>query len=39
VIGLDNVVVVNTGDAVIVMPMDRAQDVKHIAEALRARKG
>jgi mannose-1-phosphate guanylyltransferase/mannose-6-phosphate isomerase len=38
VIGLDNVVVVNTGDAVIVMPLERAQDVKHIAEALRSRK-
>lgn len=38
VIGLDGVVVVNTGEAVIVMPMDRAQDVRHIAETLRARK-
>ncbi len=38
VIGLDNVVVVNTGEAVIVMPKDRAQEVRHIAEALRARK-
>ena len=38
VIGLDNVVVVNTGEAVIVMPKDRAEEVRHIAEALRARK-
>lgn len=37
VIGLSDVIVVNTGDAVIVMPMSRAQDVKHIAEALKAR--
>ncbi len=37
VIGLSDVIVVNTGDAVIVMPMARAQDVKQIAEAVRAR--
>jgi hypothetical protein len=35
-IGLDNMVVVDTPDALLVMPMDRAQDAKKIVERLRA---
>jgi len=34
-LGLDNLVVVVTGDAVLVMPRDRAQDVRKIVEELR----
>lgn len=36
VIGLDDVVVVDTGDAVLVTTRERAQDVKRIVEALKA---
>jgi mannose-1-phosphate guanylyltransferase len=36
-LGLDNIVVVVTGDAVLVMPRDRAQDVRKIVEELRKR--
>ncbi|HEY3015639.1 MAG TPA: mannose-1-phosphate guanylyltransferase [Nocardioides sp.] len=36
VIGLDNVVVVDTGDALLVTTRERAQDVKKIVEALKA---
>lgn len=36
-VGLDNFVVVDTGDAVLIAPRDRAQDVKQIVDALRAR--
>lgn len=35
-IGLKNTIVVTTEDAVLVMPQDRAQDVKRIVERLRA---
>jgi mannose-1-phosphate guanylyltransferase len=38
VVGLRNVVVVAAGGAVAVLPKDRAQDVKKVVEALRARK-
>ena len=38
VIGLDGVAVVNTGDAVLVTSLDRAQDVRAIADLLRTRK-
>jgi len=38
VVGLDNVIVVSTPQGVIVLPMDRAQDVKLAVEALKARK-
>ncbi len=37
VLGLDDVVVVDTGDAVLVTRLDRAQDVKQVVEELRAR--
>jgi mannose-1-phosphate guanylyltransferase len=36
-LGVDNLVVVVTGDAVLVMPRDRAQDVRKIVEELRGR--
>ena len=36
VIGLDNVVVVSTGDAVLVAARDKAEDVKALVEQLRA---
>ncbi len=36
VIGLDDVVVVDTGDALLVTTRERAQDVKKIVEALKA---
>jgi mannose-1-phosphate guanylyltransferase/mannose-6-phosphate isomerase len=35
VIGMDNVVVVETGDAVLVAPMARAQEVRELVERLR----
>lgn len=34
-VGLDNIAVIATGDAVLVMPLDRAQDVKKIVEQLK----
>jgi mannose-1-phosphate guanylyltransferase/mannose-6-phosphate isomerase len=37
-VGLDNVVIVETGDAVLVAHRDRAQDVKKIVEHLKATK-
>jgi mannose-1-phosphate guanylyltransferase len=37
VLGLEGVVVVRTGDAVLVMPKERSQEVRSIVEALRAR--
>jgi mannose-1-phosphate guanylyltransferase/mannose-6-phosphate isomerase len=37
VIGLENCIVVETQDAVLVMPHDRAQDVKRIAERLASK--
>ena len=37
VVGVDNLVVVATADAVLVIPKDRAQDVKTIVEAIKAR--
>jgi mannose-1-phosphate guanylyltransferase/mannose-6-phosphate isomerase len=37
VVGLDNVVVVETADAVMVADRRRAQDVKHLVDQLRAR--
>jgi len=37
-IGLRNMVVVDTADATLVCPKDRAQEVKHIVELLRRRK-
>jgi len=36
VVGLEDVVVVDTPDAVLVMPRDRAQEVKAVVDALRA---
>lgn len=36
-LGVDNLVVVVTGDAVLVMPRDRAQDVRKVVEELRNR--
>lgn len=35
VIGLDNILVVNTGDATLICPLDRAQEVKNVVEKLR----
>jgi mannose-1-phosphate guanylyltransferase len=35
-VGLDGVVVVDTPDALLVVARDRAQDVKHVVDALRA---
>jgi len=37
VVGVENLVVVATPDAVLVIPKDRAQDVKTIVEAIKAR--
>ena len=36
-IGLDNLVIINTGDAVLICPKDRSQDVKKVVEQLKAR--
>lgn len=36
-VGVDNLVVVATKDGVLVMPKERAQDVKRVVEALKAR--
>jgi mannose-1-phosphate guanylyltransferase len=36
-VGVDDLVVVDSGDALLVMPKDRAQDVREIIEALRER--
>jgi mannose-1-phosphate guanylyltransferase len=38
VIGLDDVVVVDTEDALLVLPRDRSQDVREVVEALRRAK-
>ena len=35
VVGLDNLVVVSSGDAILIMPKDRAEDVKQVVEAFR----
>ena len=35
IVGLDNILIVNTGDATLICPLDRAQDVKAIAEKLK----
>jgi mannose-1-phosphate guanylyltransferase/mannose-6-phosphate isomerase len=37
VLGLSDVIVVNTGDAVIVAAKSRAQDIRHIVDAIRKR--
>lgn len=37
VVGLNDVIVVNTGDAVIVASKSHAQDIRHIAEAVKKR--
>ncbi len=36
-VGVDDLVVVDSGDALLVVPKDRAQDVREIVEALRER--
>lgn len=36
-IGLDNLVIINTGDAVLICPKDRSQDVKKVVEQLKKR--
>jgi len=38
VVGLNDVIVVNTGDAVIVASKSHAQDIRHIAEAVKKRR-
>ena len=35
-VGLEDMIVVDTDDALLVCPKDRAQDVKEIVDALRA---
>ena len=37
VVGLSDIIVVNTGDAVIVAAKSHAQDIRHVAEAIRRR--
>jgi hypothetical protein len=37
-IGVRDLVVVDSGDALLVVPRERAQDVRHIVAALRDRK-
>jgi mannose-1-phosphate guanylyltransferase len=37
VLGLSGVCVVDAGDALLVVPRDRAQDVRAVVEALKAR--
>lgn len=36
-VGLKDMIVVDTGDAILVCPKDRAQEVKHIVEALKSK--
>jgi mannose-1-phosphate guanylyltransferase len=38
VVGLTDMVVVDSGDAVLVVPKDKSQDVRKVVEALKARK-
>jgi mannose-1-phosphate guanylyltransferase/mannose-6-phosphate isomerase len=38
VVGVDNLIVVSTSDAVLVMPRDRAQEVRELVEKLKAAK-
>jgi mannose-1-phosphate guanylyltransferase len=38
VVGMTDVVVVDAGDAILVLPKDRSQDVRKVVEALKARK-
>ena len=38
VVGLDDIVVISTGDAVLVLPKDRAQDVKSLVDMLKLSK-
>lgn len=38
VIGMENVVIVDAGDALLVCPKDRCQDVRQVVELLKARK-
>jgi mannose-1-phosphate guanylyltransferase len=36
-VGVDDLVIVDSGDALLVVPRDRAQDVREVVEALRER--
>ena len=36
-VGVEDLVVVDTADAILVMPRDRAQDVRAVVDALKAR--
>jgi mannose-1-phosphate guanylyltransferase len=38
VVGMTDVVVVDAGDAVLVLPKDKSQDVRKVVEALKAKK-
>lgn len=38
IVGLDNIVVVNTDDATLVIPKDRVEDVKNLVELLKSQK-
>ncbi len=38
VVGVKDLVIVDAGDAILVVPKDKAQDVRKIVEALKARK-
>jgi len=37
-VGMTDVVVVDAGDAILVVPKDKSQDVRKVVEALKARK-
>ncbi len=34
-VGLDNMVIVDSGDVVLVLPSGRSQDIKHLLEELK----
>ena len=38
VVGMKDVVVVDAGDAILVLPKDKSQDVRKVVEALKAKK-
>ena len=38
VVGMTDVVVVDAGDSILVLPKDKSQDVRKVVEALKAKK-
>jgi mannose-1-phosphate guanylyltransferase len=38
VVGMSNAAVIDSGDAVLVLPKDKSQDVRKVVEELKARK-